>query len=540
MATANQGFSPPRLRNYRRRGEVPAVLVLAGLFGAALLLIAYSVYTSNLRQDDQRREGEEKILAGSLVNQQRTLARTLIDYTNWNESFDRLAGAFDPIWAQSNIGATVQEILKYQLSLTVKPDGSAAYGRLDGSVDAQRAMQALGPEAGRLIAQAQVELARRNRRWRSSADRKGCFWPARAPSCRKRERRIAPPPRARSILVFGRRLNAAWLTRIEEDFGLRGLAFVDPTVTPAAGLATVDLRGPAGEVVGRVAWQPRRSGQKQLEWLLPALAGNLLAIAIFAGVAVRGLRLARALSGSRAHLRDFVEVSSDYLWETDAAMRVTWLSASFAKRTGLQPEVLLGNRRQDLRTEDVGDDDWAAHWPTSRRTGRFATSPTRSATAQAGNACCRSAASRCSARTGDSSAIAAPGATSPRKGKPIGGCGKARTASVRWWRICGAIIFCRGVAGNGPYGYDEHGVQVFGPDAQHLTPISATAAWYAIVHPDDLPGYLEAERRRKEQSNPYSLEYRIDPTGSGRSAGCRRSPGSPRRRRSRSATSTAT
>ena len=42
-------------------------------------------------------------------------------------------------------------------------------------------------------------------------------------------------------------------------------------------------------------------------------------------------------------------------------MRVTWLSASFAKRTGLQPEVLLGNRRQDLRTEDVGDDDWAAH-----------------------------------------------------------------------------------------------------------------------------------------------------------------------------------
>ena len=111
MATANQGFSPPRLRNYRRRGEVAAVLVLAGLFGAALLLIAYSVYTSNLRQDDERREGEEKILAGSLVNQQRTLARTLIDYTNWNESFDRLAGTFDPIWAQSNIGATVQEIL---------------------------------------------------------------------------------------------------------------------------------------------------------------------------------------------------------------------------------------------------------------------------------------------------------------------------------------------------------------------------------------------------------------------------------------------
>ena len=361
MATANQGFSPPRLRNYRRRGEVPAVLVLAGLFGAALLLIAYSVYTSNLRQDVQRREGEEKILAGSLVNQQRTLARTLIDYTNWNESFDRLAGAFDPIWAQSNIGATVQEILKYQLSLTVKPDGSAAYGRLDGTVDAQRAMQALGPEAGRLIAQAQGGVGPPQPAVAIVSGPEGLFLAGASAILPEEGGRIAPPPRARSILVFGRRLNAAWLTRIEEDFGLRGLAFVDPTVTPAAGLATVDLRGPAGEVVGRVAWQPRRSGQKQLEWLLPALAGNLLAIAIFAGVAVRGLRLARALSGSRAHLRDFVEVSSDYLWETDAAMRVTWLSASFAKRTGLQPEVLLGNRRQDLRTEDVGDDDWASH-----------------------------------------------------------------------------------------------------------------------------------------------------------------------------------
>ena len=285
MATANQGFSPLRLRNYRRRGEVPAILLLAGLFGAALLLIAYSVYTSNLRQDVQRREGEEKILAGSLVNQQRTLARTLIDYTNWNESFDRLAGAFDPIWAQSNIGATVQEILKYQLSLTVKPDGSVAYWRLDGTVDAQRAMQALGPEAGRLITQAQGGAGPPQPAVAIVSGPEGLFLAGASAILPEEGGRIAPPPRARSILVFGRRLNAAWLTRIEEDFGLRGLAFVDPTVTPAAGLATVDLRGPAGEVVGRVAWQPRRSGQKQLEWLLPALAGNLLAIAIFAGVA---------------------------------------------------------------------------------------------------------------------------------------------------------------------------------------------------------------------------------------------------------------
>ena len=43
----------------------------------------------------------------------------------------------------------------------------------------------------------------------------------------------------------------------------------------------------------------------------------------------------------------------------------------------------------------------------------------------------------------------------------------------------------------------------------HLAGAVATSAWYALVHPDDLPGYLEAERRRKERDEPYSLEYRI-------------------------------
>ena len=154
-------------------------------------------------------------------------------------------------------------------------------------------------------------------------------------------------------------------------------------------------------------------------------------------------------------------------------------------------------------------------WPTSRRTGRFATSPTRSATARGRQRLLQISGKpvfgpnrRFLGYRGTGRDITAEGEANRR----------LRESENRFRSLVEnlrGIIFCRGVAGNGPYGYDEHGVQVFGPDAQHLTPISATAAWYAIVHPDDLPGYLEAERRRKEQSNPYSLEYRVDPTGSG-------------------------
>lgn len=77
------------------------------------------------------------------------------------------------------------------------------------------------------------------------------------------------------------------------------------------------------------------------------------------------------------------------------------------------------------------------------------------------------------------------------------------------------IVFCHGAEGDGPFGYSGEGVEVFGIDAERISGSmredgrSDLEAWYAMLHPEDRPGYIEAERRRKELGEPYTLEFRI-------------------------------
>lgn len=59
--------------------------------------------------------------------------------------------------------------------------------------------------------------------------------------------------------------------------------------------------------------------------------------------------LARQLgSASDTRFRDFAEVSSDWFWETDAALRFTYFSNRFEDVTGVPPERFLGKTRVDI------------------------------------------------------------------------------------------------------------------------------------------------------------------------------------------------
>jgi PAS domain S-box-containing protein len=75
------------------------------------------------------------------------------------------------------------------------------------------------------------------------------------------------------------------------------------------------------------------------------------------------------------------------------------------------------------------------------------------------------------------------------------------------------IIVCHGESGAGPHGYRD-GAVLLGRDAQRIAGTlrgdkANIELWYRSIHPDDRAAYLEAERRRKERDESYTLEYRI-------------------------------
>ena len=68
-----------------------------------------------------------------------------------------------------------------------------------------------------------------------------------------------------------------------------------------------------------------------------------------------------AIRASEERFRDIAEVASDWIWETDADLRCSYLSDRFAEVTGLDPRDVLGRTRSELANADPQDTRWQSH-----------------------------------------------------------------------------------------------------------------------------------------------------------------------------------
>ena len=176
------------------------------------------------------------------------------------------------------------------------------------------------------------------------AARAGCSRPPRARSSRRPARPLDRGSGQPSVLVFAKRLDGAFLTALGADFGLLDLSFVEQP--PADGRAAVRLPTPAARAAWWIAWRPQRPGHGQLGWLLPALLGSVLFCGFTIVVVRNSDRASRAIHASEARFRDIAEAASDWIWETDHDLRLTYVSDQCARETRAWiPTDLIGRPR---------------------------------------------------------------------------------------------------------------------------------------------------------------------------------------------------
>lgn len=222
----------------------------------------------------------------------------------------------------------------------------------------------------------------------------------------------------------------------------------------------------------------------------------------------------RDLQSEVARLREFAEIGADWLWETDAEHRVSYVSANISG-AGLDPGQVVGRRRIDARLGDPIDDNWADHLRALREHRPF-----RDFTYAYRDRDGRRRIARTSGRP-----------MFDAGGRFIGFRGVAREVTAEHEMLARlrdserrfrslvdnmrGIIVCHGSAGPGPHGYDAGGARIYGADAAEIAGTvdsegrARIDTWYAAVHADDRAAYAEAERRRKEQHDPFALTYRI-------------------------------
>jgi diguanylate cyclase (GGDEF)-like protein/PAS domain S-box-containing protein len=344
---------PPRRADPRRdrpllRRLFPAIWVLLALIG----LGAYLLITNALSQDADVLARSRVFIQRSLEQQRGEMGRNIINYSKWGEAYRHLHLKVDRFWAddQRNVGDIPFDLYGYNGVWVVDGQDRTVYGVIDGRPTQRRITDWLQGDVAGLVAEARrpelkdgsevraMEVAGMPAIVAAASITPG--WDASVP--------VSPGPS--SVMMFVTVLDAARLGQLSDTYGLPALTV---SRQPLPGYESMPLPGSAI----RLNWQPPRPGRDLLRQTLPLFAGGVL---LLLGVLFRLLRNALAssrqidaqlhalrtsqagLQDSERRFRDMAETSSDWLWETDAAGRLTYLSDRFSQVTGHRRGDWLG------------------------------------------------------------------------------------------------------------------------------------------------------------------------------------------------------
>jgi diguanylate cyclase (GGDEF)-like protein/PAS domain S-box-containing protein len=318
--------------NQRNRTLSAAILLpLAGLIAVALAFLAAGLWLGSLREDANQTVLDRRLVDFGIDIAVERLSTTVVDFAWRDGTAVHLGGEIDADWADRHLGEYLMPGHRIDGVFVLGEADRTLYGWLDGARTGMDARSLLGPGLAQLTTNAGSDTA-------GGPLGETAFLATPGGTILTGVARIMPesaanpgigpagqPPAGRRLLVLVRR-DGGLLDRLTSNLDL-------PAARIAAyrpGTAVAPLLGPEGRPVAAVVWNPETPGRTIRRWLLPALAGACLVFVGFAALAFRGIAfVTAALRHSEHRFRDIVEAASDWIWETDSELRLTFVSARF-------------------------------------------------------------------------------------------------------------------------------------------------------------------------------------------------------------------
>ena len=339
------------LRHTRR-----SLLLLAGLMFSLFVMASAALVNIGLHQNRTAIEHSRQYAGRAVEAQLEALEALASDYAFWGDAYLNLHATVDTEWAftRRNMGPSIYEDFGHEGLLVVGPDNETTYAVVRGELTDLSAERWLGRELDDLIAQAR-DRYESEEPLSTVLNRNGQpVLVAAAPITTGSDPTVEPVPGPASVALFVSLMTPDKLRAIGEDLGVEGLRVADQNSTPEHARLGLDTRSPGAIAL---TWNPPRPGEQLLHVMLPLL---LLTGALCAGLTLAILRRAfttardvdasyaslaasqAALAASEERFRDVAEASSDWIWETDSALLITYLSDRFTKVTGHLHKDWLG------------------------------------------------------------------------------------------------------------------------------------------------------------------------------------------------------
>jgi diguanylate cyclase (GGDEF)-like protein/PAS domain S-box-containing protein len=348
------------------------------LFISALLVALFVVASVALVQiaSEQNKQAIKQSLfyvEKATQARQKSILATINDYAFWGEAYRHLHAQVDTDWAytRQNLGPSLFPDFAYEGVFVVDASGHTAYAVVEGQLSSVEVQQWLMQDIHPLIEQARLQAEDEEPvvgfllvGGQPALVALAALTPGSDPQIEA----VDGPP---SVLLFVDRLGPQKLQMLGQDFGIDNL-HVDKRLSKAQVRSSLPLATLSSEPL-LLHWHPAQPGDQLLYFILPllGLAGVIVALITWLMLR-RAITAARemdasysslhasqsALAASEARFRDVAEAASDWIWETDAQLRLTYLSARFQVVTGHAENAWLGRPLDELVSCPGGLQAW--------------------------------------------------------------------------------------------------------------------------------------------------------------------------------------
>ncbi|GGK35536.1 PAS domain S-box-containing protein/diguanylate cyclase (GGDEF) domain-containing protein [Pseudomonas koreensis] len=346
---------PPRQSTITRR----LVFAVGTLFVVGVIAVTGTLLSIAARLDREDAEETRFYAARALENRISASKSYINSYADWTTAYEHLHSKIDTDWAytQQNLGKTLFTTDGYD-GVFVLDRAGTQYAVVEGQQDDRDISHLLKLSSATLIdkVQNQSDLT-------VPIGTYALFdgWPAlvTAAAILPNDERPVGDPRQTSVLVFVDKLTPTKLRAIDVAYGLQNLRLIPDEQLPGD-LPRVRLDNTGYSLTADL----ERPGQQLLWSLLPTLGAILVVLMLLTAYFLRhALRSSRyvdhsfstlqasnhaletanqALEASEERFRAVAEAASDWIWEVDNQLRLTYLSARFSEVTGYPQTQWLG------------------------------------------------------------------------------------------------------------------------------------------------------------------------------------------------------
>lgn len=261
-----------------------AVLVVVSVLGAVALMILAARQLDRLEAAD-----EIAITQRTMSRSLERMERELTSATVWDAAYKAMGWNIDAAWADTDFATYYHDQFGHDRTFVMR-SGQVVYASIAGTRTGTEALGSFPAQAAPIAAEVASDARRARHVGRLSSAAEvtrtglmrvdGATYLTAFASVTPESRAVADSydgPAA--VVVTARRLDAAFVKRLSDDLGLKGLAYGASFAAPRVELKDID-----GRPVGTLAWRAENPGLGLLKSIAPWIAAGFLVLTCAGGL----------------------------------------------------------------------------------------------------------------------------------------------------------------------------------------------------------------------------------------------------------------